>query len=50
MTKKIKTRKGKDGKYYPYTSPDLVIDDTGKVILLNLMKLIHNLKILKANR
>lgn len=30
MSKKIKTRKGKDGKYYPYTSPDLVIDETGK--------------------
>lgn len=30
MSKKIKTRKGKDGYSYPYTSPDLVIDDTGK--------------------
>lgn len=30
MEKKIKTRKGKDGFDYPYTSPDLVIDATGK--------------------
>lgn len=30
MAKKIKTRKGKDGYFYPYTSPDLVIDKDGK--------------------
>lgn len=30
MAKQIKTRKGKDDYYYPYTSPDLVIDNTGK--------------------
>nr|DAZ48717.1 MAG TPA: Tail tube protein [Caudoviricetes sp.] len=30
MSKNIKTRKGKDNKYYPYTSPDLVIDSTGE--------------------
>lgn len=30
MTKNIKTRKGKDGFNYPYTSPDLVIDGSGK--------------------
>ena len=30
MTKYIKTRKGSDGFYYPYTSPDLVIDEDGK--------------------
>ena len=30
MTKKIKTRKGKDGFDYPYTSPNLVIDENGK--------------------
>ena len=30
MAKQIKTRKGKDGFNYPYTSPDLVIDNTGK--------------------
>ena len=30
MAKQIKTRKGKDGFSYPYTSPDLVIDNTGK--------------------
>ena len=30
MPKKIKTRKGKDGYSYPYTSPDLVIDKDGK--------------------
>ena len=30
MSKDLKTRKGKDGVYYPYTSPDLVIDENGK--------------------
>lgn len=30
MSKNIKTRKGKDGFNYPYTSPDLVIDSTGE--------------------
>ena len=30
MPKKIKTRKGKDGYSYPYTSPDIVIDENGK--------------------
>ena len=30
MEKKMKTRKGKDGFDYPYTSPDLVIDASGK--------------------
>lgn len=30
MSKNIKTRKGKDNKYYPYTSPDLVIDSAGE--------------------
>lgn len=28
MAKNIKTRKGKDGVYYPYTSPDLIIDES----------------------
>ena len=30
MAKYIKTRKGNDGFYYPYTSPDLVVDEDGK--------------------
>lgn len=30
MPKDMKTRKGKDGFNYPYTSPDLVIDANGK--------------------
>lgn len=30
MAKDMKTRKGKDNIYYPYTSPDLVIDSTGE--------------------
>lgn len=30
MSKDLKTRKGKDGVHYPYTSPDLVIDENGK--------------------
>ena len=30
MSKDFLARKGKDGKYYPYTSPDLVIDQEGK--------------------
>jgi uncharacterized protein YjdB len=30
MAKDMKTRKGKDNKYYPYTSPDLVIDSAGE--------------------
>jgi hypothetical protein len=30
MGKKMKTRKGKDGYDYPYTSPNLVIDENGK--------------------
>lgn len=30
MAKNMKTRKGKDGFNYPYTSPDLVIDEHGK--------------------
>ncbi len=32
MAKKIKTRKGKDGFDYPYSSPDIVIDETGKSV------------------
>lgn len=32
MAKNIKTRKGKDGFNYPYTSPDLVIDPSGKSV------------------
>lgn len=30
MEKKMKTRKGKDGFDYPYTSPDIVVDKNGK--------------------
>ena len=30
MPKSIKSRKGKDGFNYPYTSPDLVIDKNGR--------------------
>lgn len=30
MAKNIKTRKGSDGFHYPYTSPDLVVDENGK--------------------
>lgn len=30
MEKKMKTRKGKDGFDYPYTSPDIVVDENGK--------------------
>lgn len=30
MPKNMKTRKGKDGFSYPYTSPDIVIDENGK--------------------
>ena len=30
MAKNMKTRKGKDGFSYPYTSPDLVVDENGK--------------------
>lgn len=30
MAKNMKTRKGKDGFHYPYTSSDLVIDENGK--------------------
>lgn len=30
MSKNMKTRKGKDGFDYPYTSPDIVIDGNGK--------------------
>ena len=30
MAKDMKTRKGRDNIYYPYTSPDLVIDSTGE--------------------
>lgn len=30
MAKDMKTRKGKDGIYYPYTSPDIVVDSTGE--------------------
>ena len=30
MAKNMKTRKGKDGFDYPYTSPDIVIDENGK--------------------
>lgn len=32
MQKNMKTRKGKDGFHYPYTSPDLVIDTNGKSV------------------
>lgn len=30
MPKDMKTRKGKDNIYYPYTSPDIVVDSTGE--------------------
>ena len=30
MSDKMKIRKGKNGFNYPYTSPDLVIDQNGK--------------------
>lgn len=30
MAKNMKTRKGKDGFDYPYTSPDIVVDASGK--------------------
>ena len=30
MAKDMKTRKGNDNIYYPYTSPDIVIDSTGE--------------------
>ena len=30
MPKDMKTRKGKDNVYYPYTSPDIVVDSTGE--------------------
>ncbi len=30
MEKKMKTRKGKDGFDYPYTSPNIVVDENGK--------------------
>ena len=30
MAKNMKTRKGKDGFSYPYTSLDLVVDENGK--------------------
>lgn len=30
MPKNMKVRQGKDGYSYPYTSPDLVIDQNGK--------------------
>lgn len=30
MAKNMKTRKGKDNIYYPYTSPDIVVDSTGE--------------------
>ena len=30
MAKDMKTRKGKDNIYYPYTSPDIVIDSAGE--------------------
>lgn len=32
MAKKMKTRKGKDGFDYPFTSPDIVIDENGKSV------------------
>lgn len=32
MQKNMKTRKGKDGFHYPYTSPDLVTDGNGKSV------------------
>lgn len=30
MAKDMKTRKGKDNVYYPYTSPDIVVDSAGE--------------------
>ena len=30
MSKNIKTIKSSDGFYYPYTSPDIVVDSTGE--------------------
>lgn len=30
MNDKMKVREGEDGYSYPYTSPDLVVDENGK--------------------
>lgn len=32
MTKNMKTRKGKNGFHYPYTSPNIVIDENGESV------------------
>lgn len=55
MGKKIKTRKGKDGYDYPYTSPNLVVDENGKnattkftEINTQLGDIIENLKPIKT--
>lgn len=39
MAKNMRTRKGKDGFDYPYTSPDIVIDANGKSVSVKLAEL-----------
>lgn len=42
MAKNMKIRKGKDGSYYPYTSPDLVIGSDGKNVTTRFKELEDN--------
>lgn len=44
MAKNMKTRKGKDGFNYPYTSPDLVIDPSGKSVTTKFNELEDKIK------
>lgn len=44
MPKNMKTRKGKDGFNYPYTSPDLVIDPSGKSVTTKFNELEDKMK------
>ena len=50
MAKDIKTRKGKDNIYYPYTSPDIVIDDTGESQTVKNNNMKNDIQTIKDNQ
>lgn len=50
MAKDMKTRKGKDNVYYPYTSPDLVIDSTGESQTTKNTNMKNDIQLIKDNQ
>ena len=50
MAKDMKTRKGKDNFHYPYTSPDLVIDNKGENQTVKNNKMENDIQTIKENQ